>query len=779
MRVNSIRMKNFRQHADSRIDVLPEHRIVAVRGPNGSGKSTVLEAMLYALYGETRHGRSGVGALVRRGHEIEGLLVEMSFSVAGVTWRVVRRKDQSKSSAVLYKGENPFAEGVRPVSAEIAAILGYDSKSFRMAYLAEQKELDALGKLGASARRKQVERFLRLDEIQKASAAQNDKAKDLRNALRDMAAEPDMKSLKAALKAATEQERSADANTAEARSARDSAAQEYAELRDSSADWSKRNDEAARTAAEAKATASAVAEAQRSYDKAVKRAEFFAANSSITAELSTPPRIEKFVSATEERLALQRAAIDDAVASNAAASHAAALRSDLVAAEQEQSALPDRTDPAKARKAAQAARKEADKAAAAADTAEAELRAAVAHSASAQERLKMADDALQKKIDLPPSCDECGQPVPDDYKDESVKRARSQAEQARREADGAAASLKGLEEACKSASANAQKMSESANKKDRTAQAAESAHASRRSVTERIEILKDRIEQLGPAEEVDLDPLRNVAAELDTALADAAHMLSLLSQREEHKKALSSRKSAATKAAKAAESAALSAADIEAQERFAAAADRAQHAEAALRDAAVSHEQATAARTAAESALRSAEKIRSARSDRRARAEVAAKAADLLDWLAGRIGQSAVPKLEASASDTVRRLTSDRYSRVSLDESYTPTVHSSSGAWQFADLSGGEQDVVSLSMRLAAAELSKEWSSADDSEGFLVLDEPFGSQDADRRESLVDHLQGLRSDYSQVWCISHIGGVEEAADLVIEVEHTPDGSIVL
>jgi exonuclease SbcC len=49
MRLNSIRLCNFRQHADTRIEF--DAGITGIIGPNGSGKSTVLEAIAWALYG--------------------------------------------------------------------------------------------------------------------------------------------------------------------------------------------------------------------------------------------------------------------------------------------------------------------------------------------------------------------------------------------------------------------------------------------------------------------------------------------------------------------------------------------------------------------------------------------------------------------------------------------------------------------------------------------------------------------------------------------------------
>jgi DNA repair exonuclease SbcCD ATPase subunit len=54
----------------------------------------------------------------------------------------------------------------------------------------------------------------------------------------------------------------------------------------------------------------------------------------------------------------------------------------------------------------------------------------------------------------------------------------------------------------------------------------------------------------------------------------------------------------------------------------------------------------------------------------------------------------------------------------------------------------------------------------------LILDEVFGSQDAQRRLAITNALRNLRPTYPQVFLISHVGGLEDEADVVIELERT-------
>ncbi|MEW5917449.1 MAG: ATP-binding protein, partial [Gemmatimonadota bacterium] len=46
MKLNSLRLLNFRQHADTYIAFTPG--LTGIIGPNGAGKSTILEAIAWA-----------------------------------------------------------------------------------------------------------------------------------------------------------------------------------------------------------------------------------------------------------------------------------------------------------------------------------------------------------------------------------------------------------------------------------------------------------------------------------------------------------------------------------------------------------------------------------------------------------------------------------------------------------------------------------------------------------------------------------------------------------
>ncbi|MBC7789918.1 MAG: AAA family ATPase, partial [Anaerolineae bacterium] len=49
MRLHSLRLENFRQHADT--EIVFQSGLTGIIGPNGAGKSTILEGIAWAVYG--------------------------------------------------------------------------------------------------------------------------------------------------------------------------------------------------------------------------------------------------------------------------------------------------------------------------------------------------------------------------------------------------------------------------------------------------------------------------------------------------------------------------------------------------------------------------------------------------------------------------------------------------------------------------------------------------------------------------------------------------------
>jgi exonuclease SbcC len=150
------------------------------------------------------------------------------------------------------------------------------------------------------------------------------------------------------------------------------------------------------------------------------------------------------------------------------------------------------------------------------------------------------------------------------------------------------------------------------------------------------------------------------------------------------------------------------------------------------------------------------------------RARVAAYTKNVLQGVHATLSGELRPGLEGALCELLTRLSEGRFSAARLDEDYEVSVLDDGAYRPLSELSGGEADLVALCLRLALASVVAERHGSD-ALGLLILDEVFGSQDASRRESILTALRELRSLYGQVLLISHVGGIEDAADKVVEL----------
>jgi exonuclease SbcC len=100
----------------------------------------------------------------------------------------------------------------------------------------------------------------------------------------------------------------------------------------------------------------------------------------------------------------------------------------------------------------------------------------------------------------------------------------------------------------------------------------------------------------------------------------------------------------------------------------------------------------------------------------------------------------------------------DNYNILVLDEGEEKPV-----------ISGGEEDVANLVIRLAISQMIAE--RAGHPLSVLILDEVFGSLDLERRDKVIELLHRLGDRFEQVILITHIDSIREGLDQVIQVEY--------
>ena len=132
--------------------------------------------------------------------------------------------------------------------------------------------------------------------------------------------------------------------------------------------------------------------------------------------------------------------------------------------------------------------------------------------------------------------------------------------------------------------------------------------------------------------------------------------------------------------------------------------------------------------------------------------------------------QRARPELEHQASHLLKQVTGSIYPIIRLTPSYLLEVADSGRFHPLKRFSGGEQDLTALCLRLALSLTLARQRGAE--QGFVILDEVFGSQDAERRRLVLQQLGELaeNSDFQQIFVISHTDDIREHCRLHVKVK---------
>jgi exonuclease SbcC len=131
------------------------------------------------------------------------------------------------------------------------------------------------------------------------------------------------------------------------------------------------------------------------------------------------------------------------------------------------------------------------------------------------------------------------------------------------------------------------------------------------------------------------------------------------------------------------------------------------------------------------------------------------------------LNQTLRPEISDLASRYIRELTDGRYSEIELDDQYNVIVLED--AIPKPVISGGEEDLANLVLRLSISEMIAE--RAGQSFSLLILDEVFGSLDEVHRHNVVDLLRRLQGRFEQVILITHIESVRDGLDRVLTVRY--------
>ena len=262
-----------------------------------------------------------------------------------------------------------------------------------------------------------------------------------------------------------------------------------------------------------------------------------------------------------------------------------------------------------------------------------------------------------------------------------------------------------------------------------------------------------------------LEPVALAAAAL-AARADRAE--ALVGEAEIAEKALSTREEHVKQLADAVKAQGFS------EPKFQAARERHDRAAHALRAAELAVAETRGELVAAETAVREIERRvteRAARERTIAERKIELRLHNELDRafsdLRAELNAAMRPEISALASGFLSDLTDARYDEVDLDEDYRVVVLDEGVPKPV--ISGGEEDIANLVLRLAISQMIAE--RAGQPLSLLVLDEIFGSLDESRRQHVLALLRRLGDRFPQVILITHIEQVRDGLDRIIRVTY--------
>ena len=153
--------------------------LFAISGPTGAGKSTVLDAILFALYGEVpRVGKQDLKEMISAARE--RVSVRFDFAVGERRYRIARTLRRRGSATVRLEEHDGtdfnkvLADQVRTASVEVTRLLGLDVDAFTQAVILPQGEFARFLKADPRKRREMLRTLLRLDVYERMRQAAQD-----------------------------------------------------------------------------------------------------------------------------------------------------------------------------------------------------------------------------------------------------------------------------------------------------------------------------------------------------------------------------------------------------------------------------------------------------------------------------------------------------------------------------------------------------------------------------------------------------------------------------
>jgi exonuclease SbcC len=153
--------------------------LFAITGATGAGKSSLIDAVVFALYGQVPRVGDDYKQLIS--HGAERLSVMLEFGVGGERYRIVRtaRPDKPSQQRLERLGPGsaePLADRVKEIRTEVERILGLDYDGFTRSVVLPQGQFDAFLKGEPKERRKILVALLSLGVYERMQQLANQRS---------------------------------------------------------------------------------------------------------------------------------------------------------------------------------------------------------------------------------------------------------------------------------------------------------------------------------------------------------------------------------------------------------------------------------------------------------------------------------------------------------------------------------------------------------------------------------------------------------------------------
>lgn len=153
--------------------------LFAITGATGSGKTSLIDGVIYALYGRTPRLGAGVSELISQGATRLEVLLE--FTAGPRRYKIFRSLKRGGGAVVQLEGEDGVANKAAEVRERVEQILGLDYDGFTKSVVLPQGEFDRFLRGKPEERRKILRDLLQLDVYEEMGKRANERAKASRN----------------------------------------------------------------------------------------------------------------------------------------------------------------------------------------------------------------------------------------------------------------------------------------------------------------------------------------------------------------------------------------------------------------------------------------------------------------------------------------------------------------------------------------------------------------------------------------------------------------------